>query len=259
MSDTTKTDQKSKLPTVPWNPWLGVLFVIVVYYASEIFGGLILSIYPGLQHWSHSQAMDWLTNSVIAQFFYLALASGGILTALYFFLKRYGCTFKTIGLKRPRWSDPLYGLMAVPVYYLLYLISVSLVTHFIPSFNVNEQQQVGFNNVHGFIPLALAFISLVILPPITEETMVRGFLYGSLKKGMAIIPAAIATSLIFAAAHLPEGGAAGPLYIAALDTFILSLVLVYLREKTGSLWSSITLHAIKNGIAFVALFVVHAR
>jgi membrane protease YdiL (CAAX protease family) len=32
-----------------------------------------------------------------------------------------------------------------------------------------------------------------------------------------------------------------------------------LREKTGGLWSSMTLHAIKNGIAFVALFVLHAR
>jgi len=58
---------------------------------------------------------------------------------------------------------------------------------------------------------------------------------------------------------LPEGGAAGPLYIAALDTFILSLVLIYLREKTGSLWASITLHAVKNGVAFMALFVLHPR
>jgi membrane protease YdiL (CAAX protease family) len=76
---------------------------------------------------------------------------------------------------------------------------------------------------------------------------------------MKIVPAVILTSLIFASAHLPEGGAAGLLYIAALDTFILSLVLIYLREKTGGLWASITLHAIKNGIAFVALFVLHAH
>jgi membrane protease YdiL (CAAX protease family) len=86
--------------------------------------------------------------------------------------------------------------------------------------------------------------------------MMRGFLYSSLKKAMPVGLAAVSVSLLFAAAHLPEGGAAGPLYIAAIDTFILSLVLVYLREKTGSLWASITLHALKNGIAFVALFVV---
>ncbi len=113
--------------------------------------------------------------------------------------------------------------------------------------------------MHGSGPLILTFISLVILPPLAEEIMVRGFLYSSLKKAMPVAWAVIATSAIFAAAHLPEGGAAGPLYIAALDTFVLSLVLIYLREKTGSLWSSITLHMIKNGVAFVALFILHVR
>ena len=60
-------------------------------------------------------------------------------------------------------------------------------------------------------------------------------------------------------AHLAEGGAAGPLWIGFIDTFILSLVLCYLRVKTGSLWAGITLHALKNGIAFVALFVIGTR
>ena len=144
----------------------------------------------------------------------------------------------------------------MPVYYVLYLLTVGLVSHFVPSLNVNQHQDIGFTNVHGFAPLLFTFISLVILPPITEEIMVRGFLYSSLKKGMPTIAAVIVTSAIFASAHLPEGGAAGPLYIAALDTFVLSLVLIFLREKTGSLWASITLHAFKNGVAFVALFVL---
>jgi membrane protease YdiL (CAAX protease family) len=49
----------------------------------------------------------------------------------------------------------------------------------------------------------------------------------------------------------------GLLYIAGLDTFILSLFLIYLREKTDGLWASMALHALKNGVAFVALFVLH--
>jgi membrane protease YdiL (CAAX protease family) len=133
------------------------------------------------------------------------------------------------------------------------------VSHFIPSFNVNEQQQIGFSNVHGGLPLLMTFVSLVILPPLAEEIMVRGFLYSTLKKAMPALAAVILTSALFASAHLPEGGDAGPLYIAALDTFVLSLVLIYLREKTGSLWASITLHAAKNGIAFVALFALHVK
>jgi membrane protease YdiL (CAAX protease family) len=244
---------------VPWNPWLGVLFVVVIYYAAQLFGGLAVSIYPYLHHWTHAQADNWLNNSTAAQFFYILLAETVILAVLYLFLKKYRSTFATIGLLRPRWRDLGYGLLAVPAYYAIYLLTVGVISHFVPSLNVDQRQNIGFTDVHGALALSLTFISLVILPPLAEEIMVRGFLYSSLKKAMKILPAALLTSLIFAAAHLPEGGAAGPLYIAALDTFILSLVLIYLREKTGSLWASITLHGIKNFVAFISLFVIHIK
>jgi len=45
------------------------------------------------------------------------------------------------------------------------------------------------------------------------------------------------------------------LWVAGIDTFILSLVLIYLREKTDSLYASIGLHMLKNTIAFLGLFV----
>lgn len=252
----SSTKSKSLIERVPWNPWLGVAFIVIMYYVSQLIAGLLVSVYPLLRHWPHNQTTSWLENSVYAQFVFIAVAESLILGALYLFLKRYLSTFKTIGLLRPRGRDVLYGLAAVPVYYVIYLLTVGVVTHFVPGLNVDQQQNIGFNDVHGVLALVLTFISLVILPPLTEEIMVRGFLYSSLRKAMHLVPAALLTSLVFAAAHLPEGGAAGPLYIAALDTFILSLVLIYLREKTGSLWSSITLHAVKNSVAFVALFIL---
>jgi membrane protease YdiL (CAAX protease family) len=246
-------------PSLPWNPWWAVVFVVLVYYVSQLFGGLLVSLYPALKHWSNAQANNWLNNSVGAQFVYVFLAEAFTIGAIYLFLRHYKLGFRSIGLRRPRWSDPLFGLAAVPAYFLLYFVAVGVVSYFVPSLNVNEQQQIGFTSVHGAAQLIMTFISLVILPPLTEEIMVRGFLYGSLKKGMPTAAAVIVTSAIFASAHLPEGGAAGPLYIAAIDTFVLSLVLIYLREKTKGLWSSMTLHAIKNGIAFVALFALHSR
>jgi membrane protease YdiL (CAAX protease family) len=244
---------------VSWNPWLGLIFVVLVYYVSQILGGAAVSIYPGLQNWSHSQSLEWLNHSVTAQFVYILIAETLAVGAIYLFLKRRGLSLAAIGLKKPRLRDPLYGLAALPAYFLIYLIAIGIISHFIPGLNINQEQHIGFNSVHGTVQLTMTFISLVIVPPLAEEIMIRGFLYSSLRKALKIIPAALIASLIFAAAHLPEGGAAGPLYIAAIDTFVLSLVLVYLREKTGSLWASITLHALKNGIAFVALFIVHAR
>lgn len=250
-----------KLPqeAVPWNPWWGVLFVVIAYYGSQIIATALILVYALLKHWPRAQAADWLSNSVNAQFAYILAAEVVTVGAIYLFLRLYKRDLGSIGLKRPRWLDPLYGLSALPLYFILYLFGVTLISHFVPGLNINQQQQLGFTNVHGSSQLVLTFISLVVLPPFAEEIMVRGFLYSSLKKAMPTVGAVIVTSAIFASAHLPEGGAAGPLYIAALDTFILSLVLIYLREKTGSLWASITLHAMKNGIAFMALFVFHTR
>lgn len=246
-------------PPVPWNPWLGIVYVVLIYYASQIVAGLLLSVYPAFKHWSHPTTLDWVSNSVWAQFFFILMAEAFTLAAIYFFLWRYKAGFSSISLKRPKWSDPFLGLAAIPVYFILYLLAVNVITHFDPSLNVNQQQEIGFNGVQGGLQLTLAFISLVILPAVTEEIMVRGFLYSSMKKAMPTVYAVIFTSALFASAHLPEGGPSGPLYIAAIDTFTLSLVLIYLREATGNLWASMTLHAAKNTIAFVSLFALHLR
>lgn len=251
-------ETKSK-SVVPWNPWLGLLFVLLLYYASQVVGGTLLSIYPVLQHWTHAEALDWLQNSAWAQFIFVVIVEAITVGAVYLFVKRYGRSLASIGLKRPRWSDLAYGLAALPVYFIIYLFAVNIATYLFSGFDVNQQQQIGFNSTQGGVPLTLAFISLVVLPPLAEEIMVRGFLYSSLKKAMPMIYAVILTSVLFAAAHLPEGGSSGPLYVAALDTFILSLVLIYLREATGSLWASITLHAAKNFVAFYTLFILHVH
>jgi|SRR5579884_1321907 len=246
-------------PKLPWNAFWGIVFAVIAFYVSQLIAGILLSLYPALRHWSGSQATDWLNNSVAAQFLFVLIAEVLVVAAVYLFLRRHRTGFASIGLKKPRLSDPAWGLAAVPAYFVLYLLTVGVVSHYVPGLNINQQQQIGFNNVHGTGPLALTFISLVILPPIAEEIMMRGFVYTTLKRALRLWPAVILTSLIFAVAHLPEGGSSGPLYIAALDTFVLSLVLIYLREKTGNLWASITLHALKNAVAFAALFVIHAR
>lgn len=238
-----------------WNPLLGIFLAAVIFVGSQIISEVFLSYYRYPRHWNTQQLLNWLNNSITAQFLFILIAESLVVLGVCLFVWQYKNGLKAIGIRRPRWTDPLYGLGAVPVYLIAYLIAVSIITYLIPGLNVNEKQQLGFNNVSGAVQIILTFISLVILPPIAEEILFRGLLYSSLKKNLPTIVAVIGTSLLFAIGHLPEGGSAGPLYIAAIDTFILSLFLIYLREKTGGLWASMTLHALKNGIAFIALYV----
>lgn len=210
-------------------------------------------------HYSLEQTAEWVSNAAGAQFAYILLTDIFSIGALYLFVRRHRSNFRVIGLRRPRWSDAVYGLAAVLPYLLVFGLMVAVVKALVPDFNTGQQQDIGFHGVQGGAQLLLAFVSLVVLPPIAEEIMVRGFIYGSLKKALPVFYAVVFTSLLFAFAHLPEGGASGPLYIAALDTFVLSLILIYLREKTGGLWASMLLHAVKNSIAFMYLFAQHFR
>ena len=179
---------------VPWNALWGVIFVLLVFFASQLVGGLVLSIYPALHHWTARHANDWINNSVNAQFVYILLAESFTIAAVYRFLRHYKLTLAAIGLRRPRWSDLGRGLLMVVPYYVIYLLTVGVVSHFVTSLNVNQQQDIGFNNVHGVLPLVITFVSLVILPPLTEEILVRGFLYSSLKKVLPGIGAVVLTS-----------------------------------------------------------------
>lgn len=239
---------------VPWNSWTGLVYVIVLFFLSQFLGGLLLIAYGFLMGWSSGRIDNWLSSSVSGQFAYVLIAEGMLVGGIYLFLKHYKLNFPAIGLKKPRWSDPLYGLAALPAYLIIYILAITIIKHLVPGLNLNQNQQIGFSSVTGPAETIMAFIALVVLPPLAEEIMVRGFLYSSLKKALRPLLAVVITSLLFAAAHLPEGGSAGPLYVGAIDTFILSLFLIYLREKTGSLWGSITLHGLKNAIAFIALF-----
>ena len=249
-----------QLGRVPWSPWLGFAFGILVFVAAQIVAGILVSLYPALKGWSHEQAVSWLQNALVAQLSYLVmsvlLTIGGVLA----FVRSYGrLGFRSIGLKKPKLKDPLYALASFPAYYAALVIVVALAQFLIPALNVDQAQDLGLNGRYDTFQLVFIFICLAVLAPIAEELLFRGFIYSSLKKALPLWGAVLLTSSLFAAGHLAEGGSSGPLYIGAIDTFILSLFLIYLREKTGRIWASITLHSLKNIIAFVSVFVIHVR
>lgn len=251
-----KTDKSDK--GITWHWWIAIIIVVLVYLLAQYIGAQLAIIYPYLKHWSGARTTSWLNNSVIAQFVYVVLAEGFTLLLLWLFIKWRKGTLKAIGLVKPKWEDIAYALSGLVIYFPIYILVVGILEHII-NLNVTQQQQIGFGTNTSGWQLSLVFISLVILPPIAEEIMFRGFLYSSLKKELPKIIAVLLTCLIFASPHLLESSSGGLLWIAGIDTFILSLVLVWLREKTGRLYAGMGLHALKNFIAFASLFLLHAH
>lgn len=237
---------------------MAILVVVLSYLVAQLAGGFLIAMWPRLHHWTALQADVWVNNSVDAQFFYVLFAEGLTLAVLYWFLRRHRANFRDVGLKRPQPQDIGYAFSGVAAYLVLYGLAIAAVGTFY-KVNTSQQQDIGFQHVSGFFALTLTFLSLVVLPPIVEEITFRGVLFTSLRRGrLGFAGAALVTSLLFAAPHLLEGGGS-LLWVAGIDTFALSLVLCYLRQRTGRLWAGIGLHAIKNGMAFVTLFVVHFR
>src|SRR5579884_1226314 len=87
----------SGAPVVPWNPWLGTLFVIGLFFLSQFFSGLLLYLFTILAGWSHQRTLDWLSSAVSGQFFFVLLAEALLIGGLYLFLKQYKLGFRSIG------------------------------------------------------------------------------------------------------------------------------------------------------------------
>jgi hypothetical protein len=96
--------------------------------------------------------------------------------------------------------------------------------------------------------IGLLAFAAVIAAPLCEEIVFRGYFYPVLKKFAGAWPAAICSAMVFAAAH-------GSL-TALLPLFIFGGVLVFLYEKTGSLWAPIAAHFCFNGATVLVQLVV---
>ena len=163
---------------------------------------------------------------------------------------------KTLGLNGlPTWTDIGLAPVGFIVYLLLAAGIVALFSLF-PWFDAGQAQEVGFSYyVSGFDRL-VAFLTLVVVAPIAEEIIFRGWLYGQMREKLAkhcsnmasMIISIFLVSLLFGIIHLQ--------WNVGVNVFALSIVLCGLREITGTIYAGMLLHMLKNGVAFYLLFVM---
>lgn len=230
-------------------PPVWVIFVtILIFLASQI---IIAPVIVELGHliFSPHSTLD-LNKSIPAQFFFILLAEGSAAWLSVKMVRHRHLRLKVIGLgRRPAVKDIWQALLGFGAFYLLLIAASAIISAFVPDIN-NEKQNIGFENINTSVQNLLAFVSLVILPPLGEEVLVRGYMFSGLRMVWRFWPSLVVTSLFFGAAHL-EFGSGGPLvWAAAVDTCLLSVVLCFLRERTGALYAGMLVHMLNNLIAF---------
>jgi CAAX protease family protein len=89
-------------------------------------------------------------------------------------------------------------------------------------------------------------ILAVVVAPISEEFVFRGFLYGVLKKFAGALPALVFSALLFGLIHMHIP--------SLLPLFLLGCVLTLAYELSGSLLVPMTMHAFFNTLTLVQVF-----
>ena len=144
----------------------------------------------------------------------------------------------------PKWRDLGLGIAGFIAYFVLAALLVYLFTIF-PWFDPDAAQNLGFSGLGDTSQRLLAFVALVIVAPIAEEILFRGWLYAKLRAKVNIWLAILLVSALFGFAH----GA----WNVGVNVFAMSVVMCLLRELTGTIWGGVILHILKNALAFYLL------
>jgi membrane protease YdiL (CAAX protease family) len=99
------------------------------------------------------------------------------------------------------------------------------------------------------VAIGLLVIAAVVLAPIVEELIFRGCLYRFLKSQTTLLPAQIASGLLFSMIHWN--------LLSFLPLVIVGIFLARVYEKTGSILVAIWFHAFFNAFSLCMLFVTN--
>jgi membrane protease YdiL (CAAX protease family) len=222
------------LPQASWR-WPQAVAGLVIGAAPEALLSLAASLSGG---GSSSNGAVSAGSAALLAVSALVLYGWQGLSAWLFSLRTAGRSLVLWGFRRPNravfWTVPV-GLLAV------YAVSFAhdLVVH-------PEQQPIVSEFPRSGAGVALFVVVAVIMAPLFEEVVFRGFLFRGLANSWGWVWGALASAAVFGLAHLQ------------LDVFVplfaLGFALAWVYQRTGSLWTSITLHAVFNGISVLAWY-----
>ncbi|MEK7778088.1 MAG: CPBP family intramembrane glutamic endopeptidase [Chloroflexota bacterium] len=170
-----------------------------------------------------------------------AVLEGMLLVAVWRFGPwRYGQSWRALGLSTTLSSGALLALMvllASLAFVLLYTAAMKVLglASLTPPPIPDELMKTYPERI-------AAFVLIVVVAPVAEESFFRGFLLPVLADRWGFWVGASFVSVLFAMAHLAPG--------VLLPAFVSGLLLAWLYRRTGSLWNCCLAHAAQNALAF---------
>ena len=161
-----------------------------------------------------------------------------------------------IGSAKRSFSEPFRTLRFAGIGLLLYWVGSFAVNYFIltvyPDFSNVNDASINELTQDNYTLMAL---STVLLVPVTEETLYRGLVFGTLHKRSPVAAYAVST-LVFAALHVVGYiGLYEPvlLLLCFLQYIPAGLCLAWAYTQADSIWASILIHIAVNQMGVVAM------
>ena len=217
---------------------------------EKILGGVLLAMYLVILPLTAAPLFDFIQklvkttisdNARNAAYYYILFALtliafwGYLGRATRAFLDHIGMGLSSVGIG----LIAFYGLNEI-VWRVLKLFSVSQT-------NLNDQAILARL---GAAPYSTILI-VVFLAPVIEEAVFRGYIFGNLRE-TSRAAAYLVSSLLFAFLHVWQYVAVSwdfSYLLLMVQYMIPGLVMAWVFERSGSLWGSILLHCIVNGLS----------
>ena len=232
----------------PWGPW-SAFFMTFGFLLFQLLAGLVIglglvAIFPGFGVFARGMSPENLKSLVDIGIVTLALSYIAAFVFVLFVANLLGGNpGNVLQLKKP-----VYFFSSAAVGSLVMVLFFVLLSYLIETFFPGDAQQSEEQMKQLFRPIMesgflwAGVFAIVIGAPVLEETIFRGFLLTSLAKSrLGFSGAALVSSGLWAVIHLY----APPL---AVGLFVFGLLLSWMVRRTGSIWVSILLHAIWNGV-----------
>lgn len=173
------------------------------------------------------------------------------LIPLYFWIiKKYKLKAKDIGFRKLKVPEAIKWILKAFGLVILFNIVLTLVLvrlgQPLPGFSPQESHIPLFGE--SALDLGIAVLVLIVIAPVIEELLFRGFLLQTFLSVTNPAIASTATALIFSVIHLE--------FQSIWIMFVISLILNWIFMKSRSLWPAIGFHMINNSLAFLLEWLV---
>lgn len=235
-------------PDQGWSLRLGLLpmLALIAVLAAE-FG--ISRIWPS---WRPSRLTRWFLLPV--EVLHYAAAIAVILVLGRVVVRNSGGWQRAFGWGKVKWIDPLIGLGGAAAEFVARIVVGVILFVLIPALRGKQEANVSLHGRSTTSIVLILILAVLIAPPV-EELIFRGVMLRAFMKRLPTTrlgpfwPAALLSSVLFAALHLYEVHSVAAMVLLFGSIFTFAIGQCLLVRWTGRLATSITSHAISNLVA----------